>query len=154
MPSAYNPTNLDRNPMENTPDSHATILVIDDNRVACEIVSAALGSRGHTVLVASTGNAGMEMLSTARVDLLLLDLMLPDVDGAVLLERIRRLPGGDSVPILAFSAFVSRLEELQRKSAPFNGYIAKPVEPQQLILIVEKHLTSKPELQIPRLHTI
>jgi len=128
--------------------------VVDDNWVACEIVRAALSSRGHVVLIAPTGNAGMEMLSAAPVDLVLLDLMLPDVDGAVLIDRMRQLPGGEVIPILAFSAFISRLEELQRKNAPFNGYIAKPVEPARLIEIVEKHLMSVGNDGVPQLHTI
>lgn len=132
----------------------ATILVVDDNWVACEIVRAALSSRGHTVLVAPTGHAGLEMLSTPPVDLVLLDLMLPDIDGALLIDRMRQLPGGEVIPILAFSAFISRLEELQRKNAPFSGYIAKPVEPMHLIEIVEKHLMCTGKDELPELHTI
>jgi len=80
--------------------------------------------------------------------------MLPDVDGAVLIDRMRQLPGGEVIPILAFSAFISRLEELQRKNAPFNGYIAKPVEPARLIEIVEKRLMSGGNDDVPQLHTI
>jgi CheY-like chemotaxis protein len=134
--------------------SAATVLVVDDNWVACEIVRAALSSRGHKVLVAPTGHAGMEMLSNPPVDLVLLDLMLPDVDGGVLIDKMRQLPGGESIPILAFSAFIMRLEELQRSNAAFNGYIAKPVEPAHLIEIVEKHLVSRGCDEVPQLHVI
>ena len=137
-----------------TAERTATILVVDDNWLACEIVRSALSSRGHKVLVAPSGNTGLETLSRWQVNLILLDLMLPDVDGAVLLDRIRRLPGLEGVPILAFSAFVSRLEELRRSEATFSGYIAKPVEPEHLIRIVEKYLAGPVSDEPPILHSI
>jgi CheY-like chemotaxis protein len=118
----------------------AIILVVEDNWIAGEIVRTALESRGHSVLLATTGKLAMEWMSERRCDLILLDLMLPDIDGAQLVEILRRLPGGDRIPILAFSAFVSRLEDLRRNGAPFDAYIAKPVEPEDLIRIVEEKL--------------
>lgn len=121
----------------------STILVVEDNPIAAEIVSITLTSRGHTVVMAPTGRTAMECLSAQPCDLILLDLMLPDIDGAQLLQVLRRLPGGEDLPILAFSAFVSRLDDLRRSGAPFNGYIAKPVEPEDLIRIVEEHLEAR-----------
>ena len=116
------------------------VLVVEDNWIAAEVVRAALESRGHTVLQATTGRQAMEWMSNQNCALILLDLMLPDVDGAQLVEVLRRLPGGADLPILAFSAFVSRLDDLRRNGAPFDGYISKPVEPEDLIRIVEVHL--------------
>jgi CheY-like chemotaxis protein len=118
------------------------ILVVEDNWIAAEIARTALESRGHTVMLAPTGKAAMELMGNHSFDAALLDLMLPDTDGAELVERLRRLPAGREIPILAFSAFVSRLKELRRKGAPFNAYIAKPVEPQELIRIVEERLAA------------
>jgi CheY-like chemotaxis protein len=119
----------------------STVLVVEDNWIAGEIVRTALESRGHVVRLATTGRQAMEWMSNERSDLILLDLMLPDVDGAQLVHVLRRLPGGAEIPIVAFSAFVSRLDDLRRSGAPFNGYLAKPVEPEELIKSVEKHLT-------------
>lgn len=126
------------------------ILVVEDNWIAGEVVRTALESRGHSVLLASTGRLAMEWMSNQNCDLILLDLMLPDTDGAQLVQILRRLPGGDRVPILAFSAFVSRLNDLERSHAPFDGYIAKPVEPEDLIRIVEQHLAQSAELESRR----
>lgn len=131
-----------------------TILVVEDNWVACEIVKATLESRGYAVLLASNGKAALEYMSSRACDLVLLDLMLPDVEGATLLERLRRLPGGEEVPILAFSAFVSRLEDLRKMGARFNAYIAKPVEPQALIQIVEEHLRHPSLTPSPALYVL
>jgi len=131
-----------------------TILVVEDNWVACEIVKATLESRGYSVLLASNGKTALDYMSTRTCDLILLDLMLPDVEGATLLERLRRLPGGEDVPILAFSAFVSRLEDLRKMGARFNAYIAKPVEPQALIQIVEDHLRHPSPTPSPALYVL
>lgn len=118
------------------------ILVVEDNWIAAEIVSTTLSSRGHAVVLATTGRMAMECLSAQSCDLILLDLMLPDIDGAQLVQVLRRLPGAEYIPILAFSAFVSRLEDLRRNGSPFDGYIAKPVEPEELIRIVEEQIAA------------
>lgn len=119
----------------------STILVVEDNWIAGEIARTALESRGHTVLLATTGRLAIEWMANNKCDLVLLDLMLPDIDGAQLVNILRRLPGGESIPMLAFSAFVSRLDDLRRNNAAFNGYIPKPVEPEELIRVVEEHLS-------------
>src|SRR5262245_53130500 len=114
-----------------------SILAVQDNWIAGEVVKTAIESGGHKVWVAATGKLAMDWLPNPPCDLILLDLMLPDIDGANLLPVLRRLPGGEAIPILAFSAFASRLEDLRRSGASFDGYIAKPVEPESLIRIVE-----------------
>jgi CheY-like chemotaxis protein len=131
-----------------------TILVVEDNWVARQIVKATLESRGYSVLLAANGRSAMEIMSSGGCDLVLLDLMLPDVEGATLLERLRRLPGGEQIPILAFSAFVSRLEDLRKMGARFNAYIAKPVEPEALIEIVEENLRHPTPAPSPALYVL
>ena len=118
----------------------ANILLVEDNWIAAEVVRTVLESRGHAVMLATTGRQAMEWMSYQSYDLILLDLMLPDVDGSQLVQIMRRLPGCELIPILAFSAFVSRLEDLKRKGAKFDAYIAKPVETEDLIRVVEEHL--------------
>lgn len=135
-------------------NASVSVLVVEDNWVACEIVKATLESRGYAVLLASNGKTAMEIMANRSCDLVLLDLMLPDVEGATLLERLRRLPGGEEVPILAFSAFVCRLEDLRKMGARFNGYIAKPVEPLELIRIVEEHLRNPSPTPSPALYAL
>lgn len=117
------------------------ILVVEDNWIAAEVVRTVLESRGHKVLLATTGRQAMECISNQGYDLVLVDLMLPDVDGEQLMQIFRRLPGGDKTPIVAFSAFVSRLNDLRRQGSGFNDYIAKPVEPEELIGVIEANLT-------------
>lgn len=115
----------------------STVLVVEDNPIAGEIVETVLRSRGHEVVLTGTGRGGVEWLGSHGCELILLDLMLPDADGGQLVEVFRRLLKGEKTPILAFSAFATRLEELKRSGAPFDDYVSKPVEPEDLIRIVE-----------------
>jgi DNA-binding response OmpR family regulator len=117
-----------------------TILVVEDNWVACEIVKATLENRGYAVLLAANASAALKIMGARTCDLVLLDLMPTGAESAALLGRLRRLPGREEIPIVAFSAFVSRLDDLKKLDAGFDAYIAKPVDPQSLIRIVEKHL--------------
>jgi CheY-like chemotaxis protein len=123
----------------------ANILLVEDNWIAAEVVQTVLESRQHTVILATTGRQAMEWISYQSYDLILLDLMLPDVDGAQLVQILRRLPGCERIPILAFSAFVARLEDLKRQGAKFDAYISKPVEPEDLIRVVEENLARTPK---------
>lgn len=132
----------------------AIILVVEDNWIAGEVARTALESRGHSVLLATTGRIAMEWMSNQPCDLILLDLMLPDIDGAQLVQIFRRLPGGASIPILAFSAFANRLDDLRRNGSPFDAYIAKPVEPEELIRIVEEHVEAARLKQPPATGTM
>jgi CheY-like chemotaxis protein len=66
-------------------------------------------------------------MSNTRPDLVLQDLALPDVDGLSLARKLRELPGRDDVPIVAFSAFISRLEEARATSDVFRAFIPKPI---------------------------
>src|SRR5262245_57539908 len=115
------------------------VLVVDDNWISGEIARTALERRGFSVFIAPTGRMGLQRMSNHPCDLALLDLGLRDMEAPELLERLRGVPGGDQIPILAFSAFRSRMKELRKRGARFDGYVAKPIEPQQLLEIVEEH---------------
>ena len=118
----------------------ATILVVEDNWVAREIVKATLENGGYSVLFAANASAALKIMGTRTCALVLLDLLPAGEEGATLLQRLRRLPGREEMPIVAFSAFVSLLDDLKKLDAGFSAYIAKPVDPQSLIRIVEAHM--------------
>ena len=116
-----------------------TILVVEDNHLTRKVVRIALKTEGYTVLEAPDGRCALELMAERLPDLVLQDLMLPDVDGFELLKRLRSMPGGMDVPILAFSAFVGKLEEARKLKLGFAGYIAKPIEPSQLIKAIRPY---------------
>src|SRR6185295_18169401 len=76
-------------------------------------------------------------------DLLLLDFVLPDGDGATLVKELRAAPGGATLPILAMTGFLSRIEEARAAAAGFDDYLLKPVEPSRLVRAVRRFLGAR-----------
>jgi PAS domain S-box-containing protein len=117
-----------------------TILLVEDNALTRKMVRFALEKRGYAVLEATDGKTALSLTESRHPDLILQDLVLPDVDGFDLVTRLRALPHGGKVSILAFSGLLSKFEEARIASVGFDDVIAKPIEPSRLIPIVEAHL--------------
>jgi two-component system alkaline phosphatase synthesis response regulator PhoP len=99
------------------------ILAIDDDPEVTKLTSLLLKSYGMDVLVANSGAIGVEMVRRESPDLVMLDMMMPEMDGIEVCQVIRSF---SNVPILAYSAFYD-LEEITRaKSAGVNDYLQKP----------------------------
>ncbi|MBI2939527.1 MAG: response regulator [Chloroflexi bacterium] len=115
------------------------ILIVDDNPITRKLVRVTLQAEGYAVVEASDGRTAVAVMAERRPDLVLQDLVLPDVDGFELLRRLRALPGGD-VPILAFSGFLSRVEQARSLQVGFTDYLFKPVEPSRLAELVRAYV--------------
>src|SRR5919206_2003366 len=85
------------------PARRSVILVIDDDQRTGEMLTALLGDEGYLVERAYDGLSGLARIDEGGVDLVLLDLVLPDVDGAEVVRRVRSGQGPRSVPIIAMS---------------------------------------------------
>lgn len=95
------------------------IIVIEDNTMAANLYQAALTRDGYRVEVAADGEAGLAAIARLPPDLVLLDLMLPKVDGFEVLRQIRATPGLAGLPVIITSNSYTapRLEELRRAGA-------------------------------------
>jgi PAS domain S-box-containing protein len=120
-----------------------TILVVEDNPITRKMVRVALEAEGYSVLEAGDGRTAIEQMSRAP-QVVLQDLLLPDMDGFELLQRLRAAPGGAEVPILAFSGFLSKIEQARSQSVGFTDYLFKPVEPSQVVRVVQTYLPPAP----------
>jgi PAS domain S-box-containing protein len=126
------------------------ILVVEDNPTTRKMVRVALESHGYAVIEAADCRTALDQARERRPDLILQDLILPDMDGFELLRRLRELPEGEEIPILCLSGFVSRLDEARAMRALHGGFAAvlvKPVDPIQLLEIVRIHLEKPAVLQ-------
>jgi signal transduction histidine kinase/CheY-like chemotaxis protein len=110
-----------------------SILVVDDNAIARKMLRLALVTEGYAVTEAADARAALSAAEGALPDLVLQDLVLPDMDGLELLRRLRALPGGVELPIVVLSGFLSRLEGLQTSEDGFSALLLKPIEPSRLI---------------------
>jgi CheY-like chemotaxis protein len=115
-----------------------TILVIEDNAITRQIVRLSLSAEGFSILEAEDGATAISKMVEHHPDLVIQDLALPDIDGLTLAQTLRGLPGREDVPIVAFSAFVDRLEEARATEAVFKAFIPKPIEPSKLVSLVKR----------------
>ncbi len=108
----------DRGTMEQTADSAQSakrILFIDDDPFITDVVGAKLREAHFEVHIAKNGQAGLEMLATMTPDLILLDLVMPNVNGFAVLERLRASEAWRGIPVIVFSN-LGEAEELARTS--------------------------------------
>lgn len=116
------------------------IMVVDDNSATRRMVIKALERNGHRVLEAPDGKTARELMRREHPRVVLQDLMLPDADGFELVGQLRALAEGQDVSILAFSGFISELDDARASSVGFDDIIAKPIAPSRLVPIIEAHL--------------
>lgn len=116
------------------------ILVVEDNPITRKSVRLALQAEGYQVAEAEDGHSALEIMGKQAPDLVLLDLLLPDIHGTELIVSLRALPGGADIPILAFSGFVSKMEEARIAGAGFTDFLLKPIEPSRLVRTVASFL--------------
>ena len=109
-----------------------TLLVIDDDRDIREVAKTSLELvGGFKVIVADSGTRGVAVAQNARPDAIILDLMMPDLDGQQTLSQLKLLPETASIPVIMLTAKVqANKQELVNKGAA--GVLVKPFDPMQL----------------------
>jgi signal transduction histidine kinase/ActR/RegA family two-component response regulator len=113
------------------------ILVVDDNRVNQAVARAVLEAGGATVDHADDGVAAVEMAARGAYSLILMDLHMPNMDGAEAMAQVRKLPGkAGQAPILACTADARSEEQARLIKLGFAGVHAKPIQPERLLMAV------------------
>ena len=116
-----------------------TILVIDDSPTVCKLVSLSLEQHGHRVLVASEMMEALAKLSESKLDLILLDIMLPGSDGYQVCKIIKGYASTKTVPVVMLSGRDGFFDKMRARLVGAQGYITKPFVPNDLLKAVEKH---------------
>ena len=122
--------------MTNSP----TILVVEDNPTTRQMLRSTLAAEGYRVVEAGDARAALAAAGEKLPDLVLQDVILPDMDGLELLRRFRALPGGTELPILALSGFLSRLEEQRTGERGFTALLVKPIVASRLVEAIHVYL--------------
>lgn len=121
----------------------AHILVVDDNESAREISQRTLSQAGFTVSVAASGGEAIEQACSLQPDLILLDVMMPEMDGWQVLETLRESAATQAIPVIIQSMVNEReMGEMMKVDA----YMIKPVEREQLLATVRQVLAESQEL--------
>lgn len=110
-----------------------TILVVDDNPDSVEVVRGILEARGYDVVTAMSGSEALEVLQAGKVNLVLLDIMMPVMSGIEVLQRIKQNPALSTLPVILVTAKVQDEDLLRGYQYGAEYYITKPFTAKQLI---------------------
>ncbi len=121
--------------------NHATILIVDDNLTNLQVLLDFLHKAGFETLVAQNGEGALRQVQYARPDIILLDVMMPGLDGFETCRRLKERRGTQDIPVI----FMTALSDVVNKVKGFDvggvDYITKPFEHEEVLARVNMHLT-------------
>ena len=125
------------------------ILVVDDEKEIADLLEIYLISDGFQVLKAYSAKEGLRILEEKKIDLVLLDVMMPDMDGIAMCRRIRET---NNIPIIMVSAKTQDIDKIVGLSTGADDYVAKPFNPLELMARVKSQLRRYRELNPSKPH--
>src|SRR3569623_910144 len=117
----------------------ARILVIEDNPENLELMTYLLAAFGHMTMTADTGTHGIDQAAKAP-DLIACDVHLPDIDGYEVVRRLKADPTLRQIPVIAVTALAAAADREKGLREGFDGYIAKPIDPESFVQQIEEFL--------------
>lgn len=120
--------------------SKGTILVVDDERDIREILEYNFRREGYEVLTACDGREALDIVQLSLPDLIILDVMMPEIDGFEVCRRLRDNPNTSALPVIVLSAKLREFDDLVRLELGATEYIQKPVSPRVLVHRVDYYL--------------
>ncbi len=118
-----------------------TILYVEDNQDNRNLVRRVLEVEDFSVAEAKDAAQALERLETESIDLILMDINMPDMDGYTLTSKIKSMPQYKNVPIIAVTANVMRGDRERSLEAGCDGYIQKPIDIDTLSQQIERFLS-------------
>jgi excisionase family DNA binding protein len=109
------------------------VLIVDDDARVREYVRVNLEMEGYAVREAGSADEGLGVLEEVSPDLILLDVMMPEVDGWEMLRRVQERHGVGAIPVVMFSGKVNERSAEEATALGAQGFVGKPFDPQQLI---------------------
>ena len=122
------------------PGAGPLVLIVDDDERLREYVRVNLEAEGYEVREAGSAEEGLEALGERSPDLILLDVMIPQVDGWETLRRIQEHTGVGAIPVIMFSGQVDERSAAEAQSRGAQGFIGKPFDPRSLIESTKQQL--------------
>ncbi len=116
------------------------VLVVEDQEDIMRIMNVALASAGYEVIKAVTGHEGVTMAESHKPDLILMDVMLPGLDGYQATRRIKDSAALRHIPVIAVTSSALDGEESKAEEAGCDAYFAKPVSPRALLAKIREYI--------------
>ncbi len=122
------------------------ILVVDDDKTLLKMAAVTLGKRGHEVVTAASGEEGFAFARTRIPDVIVLDVMLPDISGWTFIKRIRSTAELLLVPVIFLTALDNPKDRVHGFSLGADDYLTKPFHLEELTFRIQKSLNRRIEL--------
>ena len=121
-------------------DNSVDVLVIDDNDLQLEYLDHLLQSHGYTVHTTSESKKAIEIIKKVHPRLIILDIMMPEVDGFTILKQIRDDKNFNSIPVIVYTSKIFAVDKKKAQFLGANGFIAKPVKGSVIIEEIKKFI--------------
>lgn len=138
--------------MKNKDDCARKILVVDDEPVSLRLLLALLKNAGFEVLTAINGEMALTAANETDPDLILLDILLPDMKGYEVCKRLKSNPQTATIPIIFISGLGGSIDKLHAFSAGGVDYICKPFQSEEVLARVQTHLSLRRALETVQCH--
>ena len=133
------------------------VLLVDDNETNLMLGAMILEGLGLTVLQASSGEQAVEIAGREELDLVLMDISMPGIDGYEATRQIRAFKSASELPVVALTAYASSVERARSEAAGMDAYLTKPIERDQLVSALATYLgvgvaegSDRAAVQLPR----
>jgi two-component system cell cycle response regulator DivK len=122
-------------------EEKGTILYVEDNPDNRNLIRRVLGAEGYSVIEAPSADVAFEKLEAGGIDIILMDINMPDIDGYTLTAKIKAVEKFKKIPIIAVTANVMRGDREKSLEAGCDGYIQKPIDIDTLAQQIERFTT-------------
>ncbi len=114
----------------------AKILIVEDNPANMKLAVILFKSANYTVLSATDAKAGLTLARSERLDLILMDVQLPGMNGFQAVALLKRDEATRAIPVIALTALMMKGDEERIRAAGYDGYIAKPIRRQKFLATI------------------
>ena len=120
--------------------AHESILVVDDQPISIKLTRLILEGEGYQVLVAANATEALQVVQDSKLDLILMDIHLPSMDGLALTKLLRSDQESRHIKIVAISAYASTEDDERITAAGCDGFIPKPIDTRTLAASIREYL--------------
>ena len=123
------------------------ILIVEDNPQNMRLIEMTLQAKGYTLFKASNGEEAMDIATTERPDLIIMDIQLPKTSGLEVTRRLRQLPAFSHTPIIALTAYAMKGDKEKFIESGCDAYLSKPINTRELPKVISEMLVASAKRQ-------
>ncbi len=120
-----------------------TFLIVDDSASMRQLIAFTIKDAGYDVLLAENGRDALEKISRAKVDMVITDLNMPEMDGITFIRELRGKADYKFIPIVMLTTESQEAKKQEGRAAGASGWIVKPFSPSQLMDVVKKFVKER-----------